>query len=651
MVVNNHVIGQVYTPDFIAEFMVNNCVKYFEGKKSIKILEPSVGKGVFLTYLLQSGLKNIVAYELDQTLKPALQENFPHIDLRFENVLGADLNEKFDLIIGNPPYLGQNYNAEIFQDYVKKYRICENYFVGNMDLFYYFIHLGIEKLNPRGILTFITTNYWITKSKKTGIKLLKPHILEECFLLQYIDLSNLTLFKGAEGQHNCIFVIQKKTAEEKKSLIDKDIEIFKIGKTNLLWASENELNKKIFNDIINNNESPMITKYISAIRNNDLKPQESWNLEFPHEVQAMVKNIENYCRFREKILLLKDYFLIRNGIIFIKDEIFILKEGENLQIKDKDFFIKIKDKFYKLNEIEIDRLKKIYKSKAIYPYGFNASKYIGYAIYFNREAVKDLTNKELIEYYIRKYPNLTNYLLQFMDKLREILINAKENSENVYFPRRGAYIRGFGEKNAEILINLENNYDRAKKIFFRFISNKNEFGYSEEPYYATSDTYFLWPKNMEDSIDYPFLLAYLNSKIVNFIFIAKNITIKRSKTKLENLIPIPYIELFYDPDSVLSDIYLPIIELIRTLSLALIEINNNSRKISFDTYLDYFTKKVYESKYFIFKDDPDFESIIFDSLEKRDVNKLKRAIDILFFQFFEIEEEEIDELIKNYYEF
>ncbi|MFW9989543.1 MAG: Eco57I restriction-modification methylase domain-containing protein, partial [Candidatus Odinarchaeota archaeon] len=174
----NNRIGQIFTPNYIAKFMVNNILDFIKcfGKnpRTLKVLEPAAGEGIFLKYLIDNNFCNITAYEMDINLKKTLLESYPDIHFKFENFLGFDRTEKFDIIIGNPPYLGQNYNAALFQDYVKKFPICDKYFVGNMDLFYYFIHLGIEKLNPGGLLTFITTNYWITKSSKTGIKLLKP---------------------------------------------------------------------------------------------------------------------------------------------------------------------------------------------------------------------------------------------------------------------------------------------------------------------------------------------------------------------------------------------------------------------------------------------------------------------------------------------
>ncbi|MFX1456060.1 MAG: Eco57I restriction-modification methylase domain-containing protein, partial [Promethearchaeota archaeon] len=193
MVLNNsrissiHPIGQIFTPDIVAEFMVKNISDFIKTEKrdiqKVKVLEPSAGEGIFLTHLLSQSFSDITAFEMDISLKNKLLEFFPNINFKFDNFLSSQAAEKFDLIIGNPPYLGQNYNAEIFQTYIKKYPICAKYFVGNMDLFYFFIHLGIEKLNPGGFLSYITTNYWITKSQKTGIKLLKPHILDECYLL------------------------------------------------------------------------------------------------------------------------------------------------------------------------------------------------------------------------------------------------------------------------------------------------------------------------------------------------------------------------------------------------------------------------------------------------------------------------------------
>ncbi|MCJ7652014.1 MAG: Eco57I restriction-modification methylase domain-containing protein, partial [Candidatus Lokiarchaeota archaeon] len=232
MDLKNNTIGQVYTPDYVADFMVQNVknqyLSIYDNLDQVKVLEPSAGKGIFLKYLLNRGFNNITAFELDPNLYKILSENYPTIKFNFSNFLGSNPSEKYDIIIGNPPYLGQNYNAPIFHELVKEFPICRKFYVGNMDLFYYFIHFGIQKLKPGGLLSYITTNYWLTKSKKTGIKYLKPHIANECYILQYIDLSKLKIFKDALGQHNCIFILQKKTTLEKEKHINKPIQVVQV---------------------------------------------------------------------------------------------------------------------------------------------------------------------------------------------------------------------------------------------------------------------------------------------------------------------------------------------------------------------------------------------------------------------------------------
>ncbi|UCC20053.1 MAG: N-6 DNA methylase [Promethearchaeota archaeon] len=633
-------IGQIFTPSYIAEFMVNNLMNFIDisGKipQTLRVLEPSVGEGIFLQFLLKFNFSNITAYEMDYNLKEYLVNSYPNVEFKFENFLGSDPSEKFDLIIGNPPYLGQNYNAPVFQDYIKKFPFCEKYFVGNMDLFYFFIHLGIEKLRPGGILTFITTNYWITKSKKTGIKLLKPHLLEECFLLQYIDLAHLHIFKGAKGQHNCIFVLQKKTKQEKIQKVNKYIEIIQIFGIKPCKNSNKSINERIFRKLTYKEDSSYVRRFISSLTNNNLKKDESWNLIYPKDLKILVNKIENYCKINGKISFLKDYFFVRNGLILIKDSIFILKEGKNLKIENNDFFILVNGKFLKLNKIEISRLKKIYKSKSIKPYGYDKDGYIGYIIYFNKNEFNSKTTRERNRLLERKYPILSKYLNQFETQLIDILINAKENPEDMYFPRRGSFIRRFDEKKKEKLLDLEQLYDSYDKIFFKFISNKNIFGYSNEEYYATSDTYFLWPKSKEINIDYLFMLAYLNSKIVHFLYKSKNILIKRSKTKLEHSLPIPQLENFTTPDNI------EIINLIKILTSLLI--NNNIKK---NNWID----NLSNSGCYSVENYKEFKMKIINAVKSKNYKFIEESLDTLFFKLFDINQIELNYLLNKYYFF
>ncbi|MFX1456410.1 MAG: TaqI-like C-terminal specificity domain-containing protein, partial [Promethearchaeota archaeon] len=445
-------------------------------------------------------------------------------------------------------------------------------------------------------------NYWITKSQKTGIKLLKPHILDECYLLQYIDLSSLNIFDGAKGQHNCIFVLQKKTEQEKLHQLNKDIQIFQFIRNNSGYKINGQKTQKIFEELIKNSNPRYGRKYISALSNNDLSRLGNWNLSYPNEIKSIVDKIESYCELEGVVQKIQDYFIIRNGLILINDKIFIVKDREELKIEDKNYYIQLNGKFLKLNEHEKIRLKKIYKSKSIEPFGYNNENFTGYLLYFNKNEFFQQSSPIRNQSLEKKYPVLSQYLKQFEPNLRKILINAKENPEDFYYPRRGSFIRRTGDDGKEELLDLEPFYENHQKIFFKFISNDNIFGYSHEPYYATSDTYFLWPlKNKK--IDYLFTLAYLNSKITTFLFKAKNIIVKRSKTKLEHDLPMPNLNHFNSPKKK------SIIDSIKSLTFLLIDNSQtNSSRI-----------------------------------------KIQKTINKLFFKLFDLNEIELDSLLREYY--
>jgi len=632
----NAIIGQIFTPRYIAKFMVSNVLELLEALNyedrfcikinDLKVLDPTTGEGVFLKYLLEYNLTNITAYEIDNRLKSHLVKNYPNVQFRFENFLGSDINEKFDVIIGNPPYLGQNYNAKVFQNLIKNFPFCREYFVGNMDLFYFFIHLGIAKLKPGGILTYITTNYWITKSQKTGIKFLKPHILDECFLIQYIDLSRIRVFRDALGQHNCIFSLQKKTENDKLKKTNRKIEVVQISSSKTQNQLNDNSNKAIFDMLNRSLKHPLnhnlVLRYQSALTNRGLNSKGSWNLLYPIEVKNIVDKIKSFCVVKGKATFLKDYFIIRNGLILIKDEIFILKPNENLECRDNDVSVKINGEFVKLNEEEKKRLKKIYKSRSIRSYGYEMKDFNGYLIYFNKEEFSNRDNIKRNGFFIKKYPTLTSYLHQYKEELEKTLKNAKENVKDLYFPRRGSYITQSDTENKRKLINLEPYYDKEPKMFFSYISKSNVFGYTKDSYYATSDTYFLWLREGKNDVDHLFLLAYLNSKIVKFLFKAKNITIKRSKTKLEEEIPIPNINLFQ------SKYKLGIIDLIRYFTSNIIQNIVSVKKTKLDML-----KEISPNTY----------------SQIRNEKNPRRIIDILFFILFDLVEEDLDLLIEKYY--
>lgn len=102
------ILGQYFTKVDIVEKAID-LLQYYKGyDKDIKIFEPSSGTGNFIKVLKRRGFNNLVECEIDPELTkdPSDFFEFP-------------LTEKFDLIIGNPPFT--KYNVKNSYYYPKNY--------------------------------------------------------------------------------------------------------------------------------------------------------------------------------------------------------------------------------------------------------------------------------------------------------------------------------------------------------------------------------------------------------------------------------------------------------------------------------------------------------------------------------------------------
>ncbi len=109
--------GGFYTPRAIAEFILKWGIN---GSTDFDILEPSCGDGIFLSLIktLPNNYKSVTALELDKTEA----EKASAINLARCRVINGDFHhycrttdDRFDLIIGNPPYIRYQFFDEIQQ--------------------------------------------------------------------------------------------------------------------------------------------------------------------------------------------------------------------------------------------------------------------------------------------------------------------------------------------------------------------------------------------------------------------------------------------------------------------------------------------------------------------------------------------------------
>lgn len=152
--------GQYFTPKVVADFMIEMA----DISQKSKILEPSCGEGIFLELLQQKGFNNLTAYEIDQELA----QKFDCV--KYESFLSAKIDSKFDLVIGNPPYIRWKNLEDDLKQELSTNPIWNKYFNSLCDYLYIFILKSIELLNDNGQLIFICPEYWMNTTHSISLR-------------------------------------------------------------------------------------------------------------------------------------------------------------------------------------------------------------------------------------------------------------------------------------------------------------------------------------------------------------------------------------------------------------------------------------------------------------------------------------------------
>lgn len=192
---------------------------------AIKIIDIACGEGVFLLATIdlmedlyqQIGVrrssKSIIEriYGVDIQAEPleilniklrARSDEACSINLIQADAILSDLfDQKFDIVIGNPPYVGEKGHKELFDQYkhLPEYE-------GRMDLFYFFIYRAFRLLSDKGVLCQITTNYWVTAD---SAKMLRKYLHVYAKIYRLLNLDECKWFSNAKGMHNLIFTLGK----------------------------------------------------------------------------------------------------------------------------------------------------------------------------------------------------------------------------------------------------------------------------------------------------------------------------------------------------------------------------------------------------------------------------------------------------------
>lgn len=162
----------------------------------------------------------------------------------FSDVFNREDKEGFDIMIGNPPYIKELGNEKIFAPVINS-SFGKKYHAGKMDYWYYFLHKSIESISKSGIISFITSRYWINS---TGAKKIIKHVSEETSFLNIVDIGKLKVFDNVVG-HHMISILTKDTSRDtcKYFAISDDVKNLIKG----IYTSQRFIKRK---DLFINNE-------------------------------------------------------------------------------------------------------------------------------------------------------------------------------------------------------------------------------------------------------------------------------------------------------------------------------------------------------------------------------------------------------------
>lgn len=212
----------------------------------------------------------------------------------------------FDIVIANPPYIKERDNAHTFKQ-VNESEFGKMWHTGKMDYWFYFLHKAIDVSNKKGIITFITSRYWLNSQ---GAKKLIRRVKEELSFTNFVDIGKLKVFDNVAGHHMiAIYSKNKRASFVYKKIVNDISEIVNEE------SSTNLKIKQIQNDRVFNSNDEII------IEINDFDYNKEFILDDFYDTSVGVQ--ESPDKISSKNLKEKPHRTINVG-----DGVFVLTENE-----------------------------------------------------------------------------------------------------------------------------------------------------------------------------------------------------------------------------------------------------------------------------------------------------------------------------------
>ena len=384
-------------------------------------------------------------------------------NLDFAEILNNKIaiKEGFDIVIGNPPYLGEKGQKEMFR-VIKKCSLG-SFYKSKMDLFYFFFHQSINLSKNNGSICFITTNYYITADSALN---LRTDFKVRTKPTSFINFNEFKIFDSALGQHNMITFLNKNSNNKNKTKItdcNRKNQTGSLLLENILSGTDNKTRYYEVNNVFEG-ENNYIRLSKSEGNINDIL----------HKIKSEGKDLESLFNINAgcdiTISKIKPKHIAQFKISAERNEgVFVLSKSELENLT--------------LNNYEKSLIKDFIKNSDIEKYSVNIQE--------DKLIYIDWLEKP------SKIPNLINHLKKFKPIIEDQKIRYEEPNWPWYALHRPRDINIFNSK---------------EKIIVPYRSKKNKFGYSQNPIFSSRDVFFIIGKS-EATLSLSYLLALLNSKL------------------------------------------------------------------------------------------------------------------------------------------
>ena len=315
------VTGAIYTPNKIRKRILENCLGNQKDLSSVRVADIACGCGGFLM-----DVAKYIHKKTGKSYHHIYQENIFGIDIQsysierckillnllaisegecsdFKfNLLNTDTLDfhlegwnpvfgRFDVIVGNPPYVCGRNMEDGTKEKTKMYDVCNS---GSTDLYIPFFQIAVEMLKENGMMGYITMNTFL---KSLNARELRSFFMNSGFDIQIIDFRGHQIFQG-KSTYTCLFFLRKTQTGTLHYYCDENAEL-----------------KKHVN--------------FSTIRYSMLDADKGWNLN-EHETSNIIETVG---------VSLAKYCQSRHGIATLSNKTYIfrpIREDENFYYLEKD---------------------------------------------------------------------------------------------------------------------------------------------------------------------------------------------------------------------------------------------------------------------------------------------------------------------------